>query len=201
MKTILILMLLTFVVEAVAQTDSTREQQSSSSNYIKQKQAVKPETNAQESGTQGTTQTIQGKSGTQGQTGKTQPASGTKVQNESGVQGETGSLSGKSGTQGQTTQGETSDSLQREASGSSTPTETSDKRDTQHRSEEIANVNPELLPDVLRETLRNDDYKGWENGRIYHDKLKNEYLLEMVRENKKVSYRFDKQGKPLTDKN
>jgi hypothetical protein len=201
MKIVLIsIMLMCFGLSTKAQTDSTRNQNKMpSSNYNLEKQSSKPETNAQkESGAYGQTETIQGKSGTQGQT-QQQSASGTKPQNESGIQGETGTLQGKSGTQGQTTQGETSDSLQ-QASENSASTQTPNMRDTQYRTEDMTDMKPDMLPSSLRDTLQNDSYKGWQNGRIYYDKIKNEYLLEMVRENKRHTYRFDKHGKLIDEK-
>jgi hypothetical protein len=197
MKTLMTLVISVMCISVcIGQTDSARQ----SSNYMKQKQAAKPETHAQkESGTQSQTGTIQGKSGIQGQHNQ-KPVSGTKAQNESGVQGETSSLSGRSGTQGQTTQGETSDSLNEQAA-QTRPTETPNMRDTQYRTDDVTQVSTDMLPESLRETLRNDEYKGWESGTISHDKIKNEYLLEMVRENKRLNYRFDQHGKRVSDNN
>jgi hypothetical protein len=190
---------------AIAQSDTTRSKsQINSTDYTKQKQQTKPETGVKqkESGTQTSTGTVQGKSGTQGEVSndnKTKPVSGTKQQNESGVQGETGTISGKSGTQGQTTQGETSGTLEEAATTeTATPTESPNLRDTQYRNEDKIRINNDEVPSGLRKTLSGAKYKGWENSSLYHDKNKNEYILEMQNETQQQHrYYFDKDGNVL----
>lgn len=60
------------------------------------------------------------------------------------------------------------------------------------------------VPESLRQTLTDNDYKGWETGKLYRHGSTGDYLL-IVEERKtgegKQVYRFDKDGKIKSDKN
>jgi hypothetical protein len=58
----------------------------------------------------------------------------------------------------------------------------------------------EQYPASLRETLKVPKYKGWENGKVYHNPATGEYLLTIEGTGKDIkprSYRFDKNGQPI----
>jgi hypothetical protein len=63
--------------------------------------------------------------------------------------------------------------------------------------EDMVEITQGDLPDALRSTLTDEEYKGWENSTIYHDKRKNRYSLELNREGDKRVYHFDQNGKRI----
>src|SRR5690349_19455061 len=56
------------------------------------------------------------------------------------------------------------------------------------------------VPAIMRETLRNKQYRGWKNASIYHDKATGEYSLDINDGGTSPkNYRFDKNGRPIQD--
>jgi hypothetical protein len=55
------------------------------------------------------------------------------------------------------------------------------------------------LPPTLKNILDSDEkFKGWEEGTIYLDRTSGQFLLHIIRENKTETFRFDKEGTPIT---
>ena len=61
------------------------------------------------------------------------------------------------------------------------------------------------VPENLKETLRDSDYSGWQRGKLYNNPATGEYILIMggaeSGSDEQHSYRFDKNGKLIKDKN
>jgi hypothetical protein len=55
------------------------------------------------------------------------------------------------------------------------------------------------VPAPLRRTLQRDEYKGWQNSTIYHDKSTDRYSLEISDGTTTRTYRFDKKGNRIPD--
>lgn len=68
----------------------------------------------------------------------------------------------------------------------------------QYRTEDMVEIQAEQVPEPLRRTLGESQYKGWEeNGTLYQDPSSSEYVLEMQSPNDASQpriYRFDKNG-------
>lgn len=59
----------------------------------------------------------------------------------------------------------------------------------------------EEVPDPVRESLESDArYAGWRDATIFHEQNKDEYLVEVSKDGKSTTYRFDKDGKPIIQK-
>ena len=98
----------------------------------------------------------------------------TDTNTESGIEGNTNTIQGKSGTQGQYG---------------------SEDMSMQWRDEDRMSVSREELPESLVETLKSDDYEGWENATIYKNKNTDDYMLVMQDNGKVKTFYFDKEGK------
>lgn len=91
---------------------------------------------------------------------------------------------------------------------------------SQYRPNDMVIIPQDQLPESLRATLRGDQYQGWEQSKIYQDPSTGEYLLEMETtttapnntnpnattqdqsgNNSLRTYRFDRYGKVINDKN
>lgn len=60
-------------------------------------------------------------------------------------------------------------------------------------------VVPEELPDAVKQTLESSaQYTGWQKALIYRDKKQEEYIVEFTERGKTTTYRFDKEGRPVT---
>jgi hypothetical protein len=57
------------------------------------------------------------------------------------------------------------------------------------------------VPAGLKSTLDRPQFKGWENGAVYSNADKSVYIVEIKDEveGKLKAYRFDPNGKPITD--
>lgn len=68
----------------------------------------------------------------------------------------------------------------------------------QYRTEDMVEVQTEQIPASLRRTLRESQYRGWEDkGTLYQDPSTNEYVLVMDKNDDSSqprAYRFDKNG-------
>lgn len=73
----------------------------------------------------------------------------------------------------------------------------------EYRTEDMVEVQTEQIPASLRRTLRESQYKGWEeNGTLYQDPSTNEYVLVMDKtddSSQARGYRFDKNGQLKED--
>lgn len=93
---------------------------------------------------------------------------------ESGTQGETSTIQGQSGTQGQT------------------------GMEYSWRDEDKLMVTREALPAGLVQTLKSDDYEGWENATIYRNKSSNDYMLVLQDNGSVRTFYFDQEGQART---
>lgn len=67
--------------------------------------------------------------------------------------------------------------------------------------EDKKRIRPEELPDPVRRTLESGTrYGNWQEALIFHDRNKDEYIVEFIDAGKTTSYRFDKEGKPIIHK-
>lgn len=59
-------------------------------------------------------------------------------------------------------------------------------------------IMPEELPDAVRHTLESSaQYEAWEKAPIFHDRNKDEYIVEFSEAGKTTTYRFNKEGRPI----
>jgi len=91
---------------------------------------------------------------------------------ESGTQAETSTIQGKSATQGQSESQNWSDQ----------------DRET---------VSRENLPSGLVETLKSEQYRGWENATIYRNKVLDQYMLVIQDNGTTRTFYFDNEGQAL----
>jgi hypothetical protein len=91
---------------------------------------------------------------------------------------------------------------------------------SQYRPNDMVTIPQNQLPESLRATLRGNEYKGWEQSKIYQNPSTGEYLLEMETttntptntnpnatiqdqsgNNSLRTYRFDRYGRVINDQN
>jgi hypothetical protein len=61
-------------------------------------------------------------------------------------------------------------------------------------------ITPEEVPDAVRQSLESSaQYTDWQKATIYHDRNKDEYLVEFSEKGKTTSYRFSKDGSPVVE--
>jgi hypothetical protein len=91
---------------------------------------------------------------------------------------------------------------------------------SQYRPNDMVTIPQNQLPESLRATLRGDQYKGWEQSKIYQNPSTGEYLLEMETtttapantnpnattqdqsgNNSLRTFRFDRYGRVINDQN
>ena len=66
--------------------------------------------------------------------------------------------------------------------------------------EDKRRITPEEVPMPVREALEGSaTYKDWQKATIYHDKNKDEYIVEFKEADKTTSYRFNKEGAPIIE--
>ena len=79
------------------------------------------------------------------------------------------------------------------------------KKDTTQQSqnyrEDMTVIQSSDIPETLRTTLQDAQYKGWETGTFYTNKAKDTYVVEIkdATTNKTMAYRFDASGKPIKE--
>lgn len=68
--------------------------------------------------------------------------------------------------------------------------------------EDKKRITPEELPDAVKQTLESGTrYGKWkEEATIFHDRNQDEYIVEVDIAGKTSTYRFDKEGKPIVQK-
>ena len=69
---------------------------------------------------------------------------------------------------------------------------------THWRDEDRESVTREELPSQLVETLKSDEYQGWENATIYRNKTSNDFMLVMQENGTVKTFYFDQEGKSRT---
>jgi hypothetical protein len=81
-------------------------------------------------------------------------------------------------------------------------TTTPARQQDQYRQQDRVLIPQDQLPTQMRETLRGNQYQGWENSQIYQDRATGEYSLDINNSNQSQrTYRFDKNGKLMDDPN
>lgn len=66
--------------------------------------------------------------------------------------------------------------------------------------EDLRHISAEELPSKVRQTLdSNAEFDAWHEAVFYHDRNKDEYIVEVTREGKVTSYRFNNEGQPITE--
>jgi hypothetical protein len=72
----------------------------------------------------------------------------------------------------------------------------------QYRQPDRVIVPQDQLPQAMRLTLEENQYKGWENSTIYQDRTTGEYFLDVFNtSNTSKTYRFDRNGRLVEDPN
>ncbi|MEJ1237937.1 hypothetical protein WBG78_07410 [Chryseolinea sp. T2] len=67
----------------------------------------------------------------------------------------------------------------------------------QNYTRDMMKIQQSEIPDNLKATLQDAQYKGWENGVMYRTKTGDGYLIEMKDGSSTQVHRFDANGKPL----
>ena len=66
--------------------------------------------------------------------------------------------------------------------------------------EDRKRIVPEELPEPVKQSLESSaQYTDWQRAMIYHDRNKDEYLVEFSAEGRTTTYRFNKEGKPIVE--
>ena len=66
--------------------------------------------------------------------------------------------------------------------------------------EDKKRITPEEVPDPVKVTLEGStQYTDWEKAMIYHDKNKDEYVVEFKEGGKTTTHRFNKEGRPILE--
>ena len=72
----------------------------------------------------------------------------------------------------------------------------------EYREEDRSLIQPDQLPAILKETLKDPRYSGWENSSLYQDRITGDYMIEIKNGSESSrTYRFDKAGKLIEDPN
>lgn len=79
-------------------------------------------------------------------------------------------------------------------SASQTPYENKDSRFYQN---DMIKLKPAEIPEAIKQTLKNDEFKGWESGTMFKSPDGQVYLLQMGKGEKAKVYRFDPHGKAV----
>ncbi|HEX6889888.1 MAG TPA: hypothetical protein VF141_04330 [Chryseolinea sp.] len=72
---------------------------------------------------------------------------------------------------------------------------------SQNYRQDMTVVKSSDIPTGLKTTLQDAQYKGWETGTFYTNKEKDTYVVEIkdATTNRTKTYRFDANGKPMSD--
>jgi hypothetical protein len=61
-------------------------------------------------------------------------------------------------------------------------------------------ITPEEVPDAVRETLESSaQYTDWQKASVFHDKNKDEFIVEFTEKGRTTSYRFSKDGQAIIE--
>lgn len=67
--------------------------------------------------------------------------------------------------------------------------------------EDKKRIKHEELPDAVRRTLESGTrYSNWKDAMIFHDRNKDEYIIEFAKPDNSTTYRFSKDGEPIIQK-
>lgn len=66
--------------------------------------------------------------------------------------------------------------------------------------EDRKRISPEELPPQVRQALDSDSQlAAWHDAVLYHDRNKDEYIVELSTEGKITTHRFNSEGKPIIE--
>ena len=66
--------------------------------------------------------------------------------------------------------------------------------------EDRQRITPEEVPDPVKLTLESSaQYTDWQKARIFHDRNKDEYVVEFEEAGKTTAHRFNREGKPILE--
>lgn len=66
--------------------------------------------------------------------------------------------------------------------------------------EDRQRITPDELPEPVRQELDGSaQYTDWQKALIYHDRNKDEYIVEFTEAGKTTTHRFNKEGKPILE--
>ena len=66
--------------------------------------------------------------------------------------------------------------------------------------EDKRRIMPDEVPQPVRQTLESSaNFKDWQKATIFHDENKDEYIVEFAEADKRTSYRFNKEGRPIIE--
>ncbi|MEJ1238020.1 hypothetical protein WBG78_07825 [Chryseolinea sp. T2] len=96
-------------------------------------------------------------------------------------------------------QQDTTSTKQQPQSQSQQPQSPNQQPSDQFNVKDYSQVQSSDLPASLRTTLQGDQYKGWENGKLYRQNNGNGYYLSTGTGTSTKNYYFDKDGKAMKD--
>jgi maltooligosyltrehalose synthase len=68
----------------------------------------------------------------------------------------------------------------------------------EEQKEDRVEVDRNRIPPAMQKALKESSrYEGWETGNIFYERNTDQYLVHIIRENKTVTFRFDKHGNPI----
>ena len=91
-------------------------------------------------------------------------------------------------------QQDTTHAVQQPQSQSQQPQSPNQQPSEQFNVKEYSEIQSSELPASLRTTLQGDEYKGWENGKLYRQNNGQSYYLNIGTANSTKNYYFDKNG-------
>jgi len=66
--------------------------------------------------------------------------------------------------------------------------------------DDLKRITPAEVPEPVRQNLEsNAQYADWQKATIYHDRNKDEYLVEFSEAGKTTTYRFNKEGRKVVE--
>ena len=66
--------------------------------------------------------------------------------------------------------------------------------------DDLKRITPAEVPEPIRQSLEsNAQYADWQKSTIYHDRNKDEYLVEFSEAGKTTTYRFNKEGRQVVE--
>ncbi|HYC86705.1 MAG TPA: hypothetical protein VEB86_15840 [Chryseosolibacter sp.] len=82
----------------------------------------------------------------------------------------------------------------------SAPADAKGASSDRYRKEDRLVIESAKLPAMLRQTLEeSEQYRGWEHSVIYFDRSTKQYVLTLTAVNSTRTYKFDENGKAITD--
>lgn len=72
-----------------------------------------------------------------------------------------------------------------------------ENKDSRFYQNEMIRLKQDEIPEAVKQTLKNDVFKGWESGTMFKSPDGEIYLLEMGEGDRAKVYRFDSHGKAV----